>query len=60
MFLLFLSCYVFSVLEFDSYHFGILLCKIVKSRDHNEIKPPIGKIFRKFKPIRHYFVMPRK
>ena len=58
--LLFISSHVFTTLEFDSNHFGILLWKIVKPRDHNEIKPPIGKIFRKCKPIRHYFVMPRK
>ena len=31
--------------------------KIVKARDLNEIKPPIGKIFRKYKPIWYYFVM---
>ena len=37
---LFLS---FTALEF----YSNLLWKIVKPRDHNEIKPPIGKIFRK-------------
>ena len=37
-------------------HFGILLREIVKPRDHDEIKPPVTKIFRKYKPIRHYFV----
>ena len=35
----FLSSHVFTALEYDSNHFGILLCKIVKPRDHNEIKP---------------------
>ena len=43
--LLFLSSHVFTALEFDSNHFGILLWKIVKPRDHNEVKPPIRKIF---------------
>ena len=55
--LLFLSSHVFTTLEFDSSHFGVRLSKIVEPRDHNEIKPPIGKIFRKYKPVRHYFVM---
>ena len=55
--LLFWSSHVFTALEFDSYHFNILLWKIVKPCDHNEIKTPIGKVFRKYKPIRHYFVM---
>ena len=55
--LLFLSPHVFTALKCDSNHFDIL--KIVKPRDHNEIKPPIGKIIRKYKPIRHYFVMSR-
>ena len=36
--LLFLSSHVFSTLEFDSNNFGILLWKIVKLHDHNEIK----------------------
>ena len=54
--LLFLSSHVFTALEFDSNHFGILLGIIVKPRNHNEIKPPIGKIFWKYKPIRHYIV----
>ena len=40
--------------EFDNNHFGILLWKIEKLRDQNEIKQPIEKTFR----IRHYFVMP--
>ena len=35
--LLFLSSCVFTVLELDSNHFGILLWKIVKPRDHNVI-----------------------
>ena len=56
----FLSSHVFTALEFDSKHFGVLLRKIVKPRDHNEIKPSMGKIFRKYKPIRHYFVISRK
>ena len=58
--LLFLSSHVFNALEFDSNHFGILLWKIVKPRNHNEIKPPIGKIFWKYKPIRYYFAMSQK
>ena len=58
--LLFLSSHAFTALEFDSNHFGTLPWKIVKPREHNEIKPPIGKIFQKFKPIRQYFVMFRK
>ena len=49
---LFLSSHVFNALEFYSNQFGILLWKIVK--------PSIGNIFRKYKPIRHYFVMSRK
>ena len=52
-----ISSYIFTPLEFDSSHFGILLSKAVKPRDHNEIKPPIRKIFSKYKPIRHYFVI---
>ena len=58
--LLFLSSHVFTAFEFDSNHFGILLWKIVKLRNHNEIKPPIRKIFQKYKPIRHYFVTSQK
>ena len=58
--LLFLPSHVLTALEYDGNHFGILLWKIVKPRDHNEIKPPIGKIFRKYKTIRHYLVMPQK
>ena len=42
--------------KFDSDQFGILLWKIIKPRDHNETKLSIGKILRKYKPIRHYFV----
>ena len=57
--LLFLSSQVFIALEFDGNHFDILLWKIVKPRDHNEIKPPIRKAFRKYNLIRHYFVMSR-
>ena len=58
--LLFLSSLVFTALEFYSSYFGIPIWKIVKPRDHNEIKLPIRKIFRKYKRIRHYFVMSRK
>ena len=57
---LFFSLHAFTALEFDSNHFGILLWKMVKPRHHNDIKQPIGKIFLKYKPIRHYFVMFRK
>ena len=60
IFLLFLPSHVLTALEYDGNHFGILLWKIVKPRDHNEIKPPIGKIFRKYKTIRHYLVMSQK
>ena len=42
-----LSSHVFAALQFDSNYFDILLLKIVKSRYHNETKPPIGKILRK-------------
>ena len=45
IYILFLSSHVFTALEFDSSHFGVLLWKIVKPRDHNEIKPSIGKMF---------------
>ena len=55
-----LSSNEFTALEFDSHYFGVLLWKIVKSGDHNEINPLIGKIFWKYKPIRHYFMMSRK
>ena len=58
--LLFLSPHIFKALQFDSNHSGVLLWKIVQPRYHNEIKPPTGIIFRKYKPIRHYFVMSRK
>ena len=58
--LVFLSSHIFTAVDFDGNHFGILLWKTVMPRDHNEIKLPIGKIFRKYKPIRHYFVMSRK
>ena len=58
--LLFLSSHVFAALEFDSNHFGILLWEKVKPCDHNEIKRPIANIFRKYKPIRCYFVMSQK
>ena len=53
--LLFFSWRVFPALEFDSNYFGILLWELVKPREHNEIEPPIGKIFRKCKPIRPGF-----
>ena len=56
----FLSSHIFIALEINSDYFGILPWKIVKPRDHNEMEPPIGKIFRKYEPIRHYFVMSRK
>ena len=56
----FFSSHVFTALEFDSNHFGILIWKVKKPRDHNKIKPPIGKVFQKYKPIRYYFVMYRK
>ena len=39
----FLSLRVFTALEFNSNYFGILLGKIVNSRDLNENKPPRGK-----------------
>ena len=51
----FFSSRVFPALEFDSNYFGILLWELVKPREHNEIEPPIGKIFRKCKPIRPGF-----
>ena len=57
---LLLSSHVFIALEFDNNHFGIPLWKIVKPHDPNGIKQRIGKIFRKYKPIRHYFVIPPK
>ena len=37
--ILFLSSRVFTALELDSNHFDFLLWKLVKQRDHNEIKP---------------------
>ena len=46
--LLFLSSHVFTALEFDNNHFGFLPWKILKPRDHNEIKPLLGKIIRKY------------
>ena len=58
--LLFLSSHVFTASDFESIYFGILLWKLVNPRDHSEIKPTIGKIFRKYKPIRHHFVMSQK
>ena len=45
----FLSSDVFNTFKLDKNYFDIL----VKPRDHNEIKPPIGKIFQKFKLIRY-------
>ena len=57
--LFFLSSHVLASLQFDSHYFNILLWKIAKQSDHNEIKPPIAKIFPKYKPIRQ-FVMSRK
>ena len=47
----FLSSLVFTPLEFHSNYFGILLWKLVKPSEHNESKPPIRKIFQKYKPI---------
>ena len=58
--LLFLFSHIFTDLEIDSNYFGILVWKILKSRDHNEIKPPIGKIFQKCKLVKYYFVMSLK
>ena len=58
--ILLLSLHVLTTSEFHSNHFGILLRKIVKPGDHNEIKLAIRKIFRKYKPIRHYLVMSQK
>ena len=55
-----LSSHVFITLKFNSNPFGILLWKVVKPRDRNKINPTIGKIFRKYKPIRHYIVISRK
>ena len=55
--LIFLSSHVFTALEFHSNYFGILLWKIEKPRDYNEIKPTAGKISQKYKPIRHCFVI---
>ena len=54
--LLFLSSHVFTALEFNSHHFGILLWKMAKSCDLNEIliKQPSRKIFQKYKPVRQY------
>ena len=57
---IFLSPHIFTALEFDSILFHILLWKIVKPRDHNEMKPPMRKIFQKYKPIQHYSVMSQK
>ena len=37
----FLFSHVFTTLEFDCDYVGIFLVKIVKPRDHNEIKSPI-------------------
>ena len=48
--LVFFSSHLFTALEFNSNHVGILLWKTVKPRDHNEMKQPIEKIFRKYKP----------
>ena len=49
-----LSSHVFTILEFDSNHFGILLWKMVKPCDHNEVKPPIEKIFWKYNYYNKY------
>ena len=58
--LLFSPSHVFATLICNINHFGILFWKLVKPRDNNEIKLLIGKIFRKYKPITHYFVISRK
>ena len=55
MCILFLSSHLLAALIFDSNNFGLLLWKLVKLRGQNEIKPQIGKTFRKYKPIRYYF-----
>ena len=47
LYLLLFCSHVLTALEFDSSYFVILLWKIVKTREHNEIKPPVGKIFQK-------------
>ena len=60
IYLLFLSSHVFTTLEFDSNHFSILLWEKGRPCNQNEIKPPIGKIFLRYKPIKHYFVMSLK
>ena len=56
----FLCSYIFATLEFDSNYLVSFLWNIVKLPDHSEVKPPIGKIFWKYKPIRHYLVMSSK
>ena len=58
--ILFLFSHVFTALEFDINHFGIILWKIAKPCDHKKIKPPIKKIIKKYKQIRHYFVISQK
>ena len=58
--LIFLSPHIFTALEFNGIHFDILLWKIVKPRDHNEIKPPMRKIFQKYKTTQHYSVTSQK
>ena len=60
MSLFFLSSHLFFALKFDSNYFGILLLKIVKLRDYDEIKPPIEIVFQKYRPARHYFGMSQK
>ena len=51
--------FAFTALKFDSNNFVILLSKIVKPRDHNKIKPPIRKIFRKYKFQTLFFDIPK-
>ena len=58
--LLFSSAHLFTALEFHGNHFAILLSKMVKPHDHNEIKLSIGKIFPKYIKKGYYFVMSRK
>ena len=48
------------VAEYASFSHQYRTLKVVKSRNHNEVKLPIGKIFRKYKPIKHYFAMSQK
>ena len=51
---LFISSHLFTALKL------MAIVLVSYPRDHNKNKPPIGKLFQKYKPIRHYFVMSRK